>query len=140
MITPSEIQKFTVCSESANQVQESAGDLFVPIDMPEPPKNSFLKEMSTLFVSQKESFDLDTIFLDKNPNSVPGSSMRSIAKTIPGPLSMEQASARAALHERGEKLNVAVEATERLKENAVTLSQRTGKLVEKYEKKKWYNF
>ncbi|OZC05155.1 hypothetical protein X798_07873 [Onchocerca flexuosa] len=42
----------------------------------------------------------------------------------------------AALHERGEKLNVAVEATERLKENAVTLSQRTGKLVEKYEKKK----
>ncbi|VDO46862.1 unnamed protein product [Brugia timori] len=45
-----------------------------------------------------------------------------------------------ALHERAEKLNVTVDATERLKENAMTLSQRTGKLVEKYEKKKWYNF
>uniref|UniRef100_A0A158Q8C1 WD_REPEATS_REGION domain-containing protein n=1 Tax=Elaeophora elaphi TaxID=1147741 RepID=A0A158Q8C1_9BILA len=151
-ITPSEIQKFTVCSELANQVQESAGELFVPIDMPEPPKSSFLKGMSTLFASQKDSFDLDALFLDKNSNSVPGSSMRSIAKTIPGPSNMEQAAARGvsagqaanmalqALHERTEKLNVTVDATERLKENAMTLSQRTGKLVEKYEKKKWYNF
>ncbi|KAM3721725.1 Syntaxin-binding protein [Dirofilaria immitis] len=94
MITPSEIQKFTVCSELANQVQESAGELFVPIDTPEPPKNSFLKGMSALFISQKESFDLDTIFLDKNSNSVHGSSMLSIAKTIPGPSNMEQATAR----------------------------------------------
>uniref|UniRef100_A0A7I4KK62 LLGL domain-containing protein n=1 Tax=Brugia malayi TaxID=6279 RepID=A0A7I4KK62_BRUMA len=151
-ITPSEIQKFTICSELASQVQESAGELFVPVDMPEPPKSSFLKGMSTLFASQKDSFDLDSIFLDKNSNSVPGSSMRSIAKTIPGPSSMEQATARGAsagqaanmalqaLHERAEKLNVTVDATERLKENAMTLSQRTGKLVEKYEKKKWYNF
>uniref|UniRef100_A0A1I8EI81 LLGL domain-containing protein n=1 Tax=Wuchereria bancrofti TaxID=6293 RepID=A0A1I8EI81_WUCBA len=120
-ITPSEIQKFTVCSELASQVQESAGELFVPVDMPEPPK-----------------------ILDKNSNSVPGSSMRSIAKTIPGPSSMEQATARGAsaghaanmalqaLHERAEKLNVTVDATERLKENAMTLSQRTGKLVENY--------
>ncbi|EFO24863.2 hypothetical protein LOAG_03620 [Loa loa] len=151
-ITPSEIQKFTVCSELANQVEESAGELFVPVDMPEPPKSSFLRGMSTLFASQKDSFDLDTIFLDKNSNSVPGSSMRSIAKTIPGPSSMEQTVAGGvsagqaanmalqALHERAEKLNVTVDATERLKENAMTLSQRTGKLVEKYEKKKWYNF
>uniref|UniRef100_A0A0M3HK53 V-SNARE coiled-coil homology domain-containing protein n=1 Tax=Ascaris lumbricoides TaxID=6252 RepID=A0A0M3HK53_ASCLU len=45
-----------------------------------------------------------------------------------------------ALHERSEKLGATVDATERLKDNAMTLSQRTGKLVEKYEKKKWYNF
>uniref|UniRef100_A0A915PQS7 Lethal giant larvae homologue 2 domain-containing protein n=1 Tax=Setaria digitata TaxID=48799 RepID=A0A915PQS7_9BILA len=152
-ISPSEIQKFTVCSELANQVQESIGELFVPLDMPEPPKSSFLKGVSTLFASQKESFDLDTLFTDKNPNSVPGSSMRCIAKTIHGPSSsLEQTTARGvsagqaanmalqALYERGEKLNATAEAAERLKENAMTLSQRTGKLVEKYEKKKWYNF
>lgn len=44
------------------------------------------------------------------------------------------------LHERGEKLGATVDATERLKDTAVSLSQKTGKLVEKYEKKKWYNF
>ncbi|MCP9264102.1 BMA-TOM-1 [Dirofilaria immitis] len=77
------------------------------------------------------------LVLDKNSNSVHGSSMLSIAKTIPGPSNMEQATARgvSALHERTEKLNMTVEATERLKENAMTLSQRTGKLIEKYERK-----
>ncbi|CAG9538968.1 unnamed protein product [Cercopithifilaria johnstoni] len=151
-ITPSEIQKFTVCSELTNQVHGSAGELFVPVDMPEQPKSSFLKGMSTLFASQKDSFDLDALLFDKNSNSVAGSNMRSIAKTIPGPSSMEHATARGvsagqaanmalqALNERAEKLNITVDATERLKENAMTLSQRTGKLVEKYEKKKWYNF
>ncbi|VDK38645.1 unnamed protein product [Gongylonema pulchrum] len=60
-ITPSEVQKFTVCTELASQVQESVGDLFVPVDMPEPPRSSFLKGVSNLFASQKESFDLDSI-------------------------------------------------------------------------------
>lgn len=56
-----QIQKFTVSSELASQVEESAGELFIPVDMPEPPKSSFLKGVSTLFTSQKESFDLDTL-------------------------------------------------------------------------------
>uniref|UniRef100_F1KQ48 Syntaxin-binding protein 5-like protein n=1 Tax=Ascaris suum TaxID=6253 RepID=F1KQ48_ASCSU len=150
--TPSEVQKFTVCSELAGQVRDCMGDLFVPVDMPEPPRSSFLKGVSTLF-SQKESIDLDSIFVDKNSNTTSGSGMRSIAKTIPGPsASLEQATSRGvsagqaanlalqALHERSEKLGATVDATERLKDNAMTLSQRTGKLVEKYEKKKWYNF
>ncbi|VDM45968.1 unnamed protein product [Toxocara canis] len=149
-VTPSEVQKFTICSELAGQVQECMGELFVPVDMPEPPKSSFLRGVSTLFAGQKESIDLDAIFADKNSNTASGSGMRSIAKTIPGPsASLEQATTRGisagqaanlalqALHERGEKLGATVDATERLKDNAMTLSQRTGKLVEKYEKKKW---
>uniref|UniRef100_A0A8R1EGS2 V-SNARE coiled-coil homology domain-containing protein n=1 Tax=Caenorhabditis japonica TaxID=281687 RepID=A0A8R1EGS2_CAEJA len=44
------------------------------------------------------------------------------------------------LNERTEKLNATVDATESLKSTAMSLSSRTGKLVEKYEKKKWYNF
>ncbi|VDK51513.1 unnamed protein product [Anisakis simplex] len=152
-ITPSEVQKFTVCSELAGQVQECMGELFVPVDMPEPPRSSFFKGVSTLFAGQKESVDLDSIFVEKNPSSTAGSGMRSIAKTIPGPsASLDQATSRGisaghaanialqALHERGEKLGATVDATERLKDNAMNLSQRTGKLVEKYEKKKWFNF
>lgn len=102
-------------------MQESAGELFLPIEMPEPPRSSFLKGMSTLFASQKDSFDLDTIrnffvflcfllsfyvlclyvwklkkisVVDKNYNSAPGCNMRSVAKTIPGPSNMDQAVAR----------------------------------------------
>ncbi|KAK0426103.1 hypothetical protein QR680_009535 [Steinernema hermaphroditum] len=148
MATPSEIQKFTVCSELTSQVAESMGELFVPVDTPEPPKTSFFKGVSTLFSSQKESIDLDSVFSEKS-NSTTVSGMRSIARTIQGP-SLEQATGRAvtagqaasmavqALNERGEKLNATLDATEHLKNNAMNLQQRSGKLLEKYEKKKWY--
>lgn len=152
--SPSEVQKFTVCSELAEQMKECAGELFVPVDMPEPPKSSFFKGVSTLFAGgHKEDVDLDTIFVDKTPAVAPGSNMRSVGRTIPGPsasidfvnsksVTAGQAAAYAvqAINERGEKLNATVDATERLMENAMSFSQRTSKLVEKYEKKKWYNF
>ncbi|TKR92750.1 hypothetical protein L596_007339 [Steinernema carpocapsae] len=148
MATPTEIQKFTVCSELSSQVAESMGDLFVPVDTPEPPKTSFLKGVSTLFSSQKESIDLDTVFAEKT-NSTAVSGMRTIARTIQGP-SLDQATGRAvtagqaaamamqALNERGEKLNATVDATEQLRNSAMNLQNRSGKLLEKYEKKKWY--
>lgn len=153
-ITPSEMQKFTICSELAEQVKECAGELFVPVDMPEPPKSSFFKGVSTLFAgAHKEEVDLDFIFGEKIPGVVTGSAIRSVGRTIPGPSSsIDLANSRAltasqaasvavqAINERGEKLNATVDATERLMENAMSFSQRTSKLVEKYEKKKWYNF
>ena len=40
----SQMEKFTVCAEVAEQTEESMGELFVPCEMPETPKNtSFLK-------------------------------------------------------------------------------------------------
>ncbi|VDD91880.1 unnamed protein product [Enterobius vermicularis] len=153
-VTASEIQKFTICSELADQVKECAGELFVPVDMPGPPKSSFFKGVSTLFVgAHKEEIDLDSIFSEKAAGAMSGSGMRSVGRTIPGPsASIDLASSRVvtaghaasaavqAINERGEKLNATVDATERLMENAMSFSQKASRLVEKYEKKKWYNF
>uniref|UniRef100_A0A0N5AYR2 V-SNARE coiled-coil homology domain-containing protein n=1 Tax=Syphacia muris TaxID=451379 RepID=A0A0N5AYR2_9BILA len=153
-VSPSEIQKFTICSELAAQVKDCAGELFVPVDMPEPPKSSFFKGVSTLFAgTHKEEVDLDLIFGEKTPVATGNSGMRTVGRNIAGhSCSVDSANARAmtagqaasaavqALNERGEKLNATVDATERLMENAMSFSQRTSKLVEKYEKKKWYNF
>ncbi|KAI6203431.1 hypothetical protein M3Y94_00555400 [Aphelenchoides besseyi] len=151
-VTQSELQKFTVCSELSSQVKECAGDLFVPCDMPEPPKTSFLRGVSTLFSgNQKEAADLDAVFAEK-PNSSTSGSMKSVARQIPNNsltnmehaqrqnISAGQAAAMAIqnLNERSEKLNATVDATEQLKGSAMSLQQRSSKLVEKYEKKRWY--
>lgn len=56
------MQKLTVSSEIKAQVEDCTGELFVPCEMPEPPKNSFLRGVSTLFSSgSKETVDLDAI-------------------------------------------------------------------------------
>jgi syntaxin-binding protein 5 len=148
MASPSEVQKFTVCSELASQVSDCAGELFIPTDMPEAPKTSFLRGVSTLFGSQKDSIDLDLLFSEK-PSSVAVAGMKSVARSLPvnnldaihsHNISAGQAAA-AALHnlnERGERLNAVVDATENLRNNAMNLSSRTSQLVQKYEKKKWY--
>ncbi|CAJ0927632.1 unnamed protein product, partial [Mesorhabditis belari] len=157
MASPSEIEKFTVCAELGEQVDEALGELFVPVDMPEPPKQTSLLKggLSALFSanSRQETVDLDTLFSDRDKPPSAATSMRSVAKMIPGPsISMDRAHqggvsagmaaqmAMQNLSERGERLNQVVDTTENLKNSAQSLSSRTGKLVEKYEKKKWYNF
>ncbi|CAJ0578246.1 unnamed protein product, partial [Mesorhabditis spiculigera] len=157
MVSPSELEKYTVCAELGDQVEEALGELFVPVDMPEAPKQTGLLKggLSALFSanSRQETVDLDTLFSDKDKPPSAATSMRSVAKMIPGPqISMDRAhqggvsaglAAQMALqnlNERGERLNQVADATENLKNSAQSLSSRTGKLVEKYEKKKWYNF
>ena len=79
--------------------------------------------------------------------------MRSVGRTIPGPsASMDRAHGGAVtagqaaqmamqnLAERGERLNQVIDASENLKNSAMNMASRSSKLVEKYEKKKWYNF
>ncbi|PAV82434.1 hypothetical protein WR25_27257 [Diploscapter pachys] len=154
MTSPTEMEKFTVCAEVAEQTEESMGELFVPCEMPETPKNtSFLKGVSSIFASspRPEAVDIDSILTDKDNATYGVSGMRSVARTFPGPsVSMDRAHAggvsagQAAvmalqnLAERTEKLSATVDATENLKNNALNLQSRTSKLVEKYEKKKWY--
>ncbi|KAI1721623.1 syntaxin-binding protein 5-like [Ditylenchus destructor] len=160
MASPTEVQKFTINSELAAQVAECAGELFVPCDMPEPPKASFFRGVSTLFASsgQRDNVDLDSIFSEK-PSTTAVSSMKSIARQIPSSslttnslplnnmeatnsrnISAGQAATMAIqnLNERGERLNAVVDATENLRNNAMNMYSRSSKLVEKYEKKKWY--
>lgn len=46
MCSPSEMQKFTVAAGISGQMDGDVnGELFVPCNMPEPPKQSFLKEL-----------------------------------------------------------------------------------------------
>ncbi|CAP33294.1 LOW QUALITY PROTEIN: Protein CBR-TOM-1, partial [Caenorhabditis briggsae] len=158
MASQTEMEKYTMCSEIADQTAESLGELFVPCEMPEQPKNnSFLKGVSSIFggTPRNDPNDIDAILSENMgvKNNAGMNPMRSVARTIPGPsvqmdraqaggVSAGQAAAMALqnLNERTEKLNATVDATENLKNNAMSLSSRTGKLVEKYEKKKWYNF
>ncbi|CAI2322954.1 unnamed protein product [Caenorhabditis sp. 36 PRJEB53466] len=157
MASPTELEKYTVCSEIADQTNEAIGELFVPCEMPEAPKNnSFLKGVSSIFGGSRQDPNEVDLILSENigvKNNSGVNSMRSVARIIPGPsVAMDRAQAggvsagQAAsmalqnLNERSEKLNATVDATEALKSNAMSLSSRTGKLVEKYEKKKWYNF
>ena len=67
----SEVQKLTADAEVAAMVEECSGELFVPCDMPEVPKASFLRGLGTsLFggsgsnsggVSPRDTVDLDAI-------------------------------------------------------------------------------
>ncbi|XGW20946.1 hypothetical protein V3C99_004147 [Haemonchus contortus] len=159
MASPSEVEKYTICAELAEQANESLGELYVACELPEPPRNnsSFLKGVSSMFTGtpRQDSCDVDAILADRDKTSggVGGGAARVVARTIPGPsanmeraqgggVSAGQAAMQALqnLSERGEKLSATVDATENLRNNAMNLSQRTGKLVEKMEKKKWYNF
>ncbi|RCN24280.1 hypothetical protein ANCCAN_30028 [Ancylostoma caninum] len=59
MASPSEVEKYTICSELAEQAADSLGELFVACDLPEPPRNnsSFLKVifLYLCYVTHRES-------------------------------------------------------------------------------------
>lgn len=65
LASPSELEKYTVCSEVAEQTTEAMGELFVACEMPETPKNtSFLKGVSSIFGSSprpSDGADIDLI-------------------------------------------------------------------------------
>ena len=58
MASPSELEKYTVCAEMADQSTEAMGELFVACEMPETPKNtSFLKGVSSIFGASPRASD-----------------------------------------------------------------------------------
>uniref|UniRef100_A0A8R1DWZ6 Lethal giant larvae (Lgl)-like C-terminal domain-containing protein n=1 Tax=Caenorhabditis japonica TaxID=281687 RepID=A0A8R1DWZ6_CAEJA len=100
MASQTELEKYTVSSEIAEQNNESIGELFVPCEMPEAPKNnSFLKGVSSIFGGSSMRNDPNEIdlILSENMgtnNSAGANSMRSVAKLIPGPsLALDRAQA-----------------------------------------------
>jgi syntaxin-binding protein 5 len=50
MSSPSEVTKFTMSSDLARQIADCSGELFIPRDMPEAPKQSFLREVSSILI------------------------------------------------------------------------------------------
>ncbi|KAJ1531793.1 hypothetical protein ONE63_000447 [Megalurothrips usitatus] len=141
--SPTEIQKFTVSAEFCASLAEMVGELFLPRDMPEQPKQSFLQG---LFGGGVRSLDREELFGEAS-----GRPSRSVAKHIPGPSANldvlkhnagtaagEIAKAHRMAMERGEKLTELEERTQRMMNEAENFSSSAHGLMLKYKDKKWY--
>ncbi|XP_058063889.1 syntaxin-binding protein 5 isoform X3 [Anopheles bellator] len=143
LVTPTEIQKFTVCQEFSHQYNDMLGDLYVPHEMPEAPKESFFKG---LFGGGMRNLDREELFGESS-----GKANRSVAKHIPGPnasiqdlnsrtstATSEISKAHQLMLERGDKLSQLEERTERMASEAQQFSSSAHLLMNKYKDKKWY--
>ncbi|XP_052754855.1 syntaxin-binding protein 5 isoform X3 [Galleria mellonella] len=146
LASPTEIQKFTIDAEFCQQLNEMLGELFLPRDMPEPPKESFFRG---LFGGGARPLDREELFGEGS-----GKPNRAVAKHIPGGASsaanLEQLGARAGsaaaevsrahqfVLERGDKLSQLEDRTERMHSQAAEFSSSAHQLMLKYKDKKWY--
>ncbi|XP_031627052.1 syntaxin-binding protein 5 isoform X8 [Contarinia nasturtii] len=142
LATPTEIQKFTVCDEFCQFMNEMIGELFSPTDMPEPPKESFFKG---LFGGGARNLDREELFGESGS----GKPNRSVAKHIPG-ANLQELGTRASTAaseisrahqlamERGEKLSQLEDRAERMSNQAQEFSGTAHSLMQKYKDKKWY--
>uniref|UniRef100_A0A1Q3FYQ5 Putative tomosyn n=1 Tax=Culex tarsalis TaxID=7177 RepID=A0A1Q3FYQ5_CULTA len=143
LVTPTEIQKFTVCQQFSNQYNNMLGELYTPQEMPEAPKESFFKG---LFGGGTRNLDREELFGESS-----GKANKSIAKHIPGPnanlqdlntratsASSEVSRAHQLMLERGDKLSQLEDRTERMASEAQQFSSSAHLLMNKYKDKKWY--
>ncbi|XP_058805120.1 syntaxin-binding protein 5 isoform X5 [Phymastichus coffea] len=139
--SPTEIQKFTVSSEFCAELTEMMGNLFIGLDMPEPPKEGFFKG---LFGGGTRSVDREELFGEAS-----GKPSRSVANRIPGPnteglrervgtATSEVAQAHQMVVERGEKLSQLEERTQRMMNESENFASSAHSLMLKYKDRKWY--
>ncbi|KAL0879849.1 hypothetical protein ABMA27_002384 [Loxostege sticticalis] len=144
LASPSEIQKFTIDAEFCQQLNEMLGELFLPRDMPDPPKESFFRG---LFGGGARPLDREELF-GESSGLKPS---RAVAKHIPGPNEqLQQLGTRAStaagevsrahqlVLERGDKLGQLEDRTERMHSQAHEFSSSAHQLMLKYKDKKWY--
>ncbi|XP_050563515.1 syntaxin-binding protein 5 isoform X6 [Spodoptera frugiperda] len=144
LASPTEVQKFTIDAEFCQQLNEMIGELFLPRDMPEPPKESFFRG---LFGGGARPLDREELFGESS-----GKPLRTVAKHIPGggAPALEALGARAGsaaadvsrahqlVLERGDKLSQLEDRTERMHNQAAEFSSSAHQLMLKYKDKKWY--
>ncbi|KAH1005212.1 hypothetical protein HUJ04_006241 [Dendroctonus ponderosae] len=140
LASPSELQKFTLCSDFCSDLSEMLGELFLTCDMPEPPKVGFFKG---LFGGGSSQLDREELFGESS-----GKANKAIAKHIPG--SMQDVAQRAStasgevnrahklMLERGDKLSQLEDRAERMRNEAENFSSSAHDLMNKYKDKKWY--
>ncbi|XP_066245385.1 syntaxin-binding protein 5 isoform X3 [Euwallacea similis] len=140
LASPSELQKFTLCTDFCNELVEMLGDLFLTCEMPEPPKVGFFKG---LFGGGVNSLDREELFGEQS-----GKASKATAKHIPG--SMQDIGQRTSsacgevnrahklMLERGEKLSQLEDRAERMRNEAENFSLGAHELMLKYKDKKWY--
>ncbi|KAL3276672.1 hypothetical protein HHI36_012042 [Cryptolaemus montrouzieri] len=140
LASPSELQKFTICTEFCSTLADMIGELFLSIEMPEPPKEGFFKG---LFGGGVRQLDREELFGESS-----GKANKSVAKHIPGGLqemggrvtnvTSEVNRAHKLMLERGERLNRLEESAERMRNEAENFSSSAHDLMLKYKDKKWY--
>ncbi|XP_044739568.1 syntaxin-binding protein 5 isoform X2 [Chrysoperla carnea] len=141
--SPSELQKFTLCSEFSQSLNEMMGDLFLALDMPEAPKESFFRGW---FGGATRNLDREELFGEAS-----GKALKTVAKHIPGPnAALQDLNQRATssaneisrahqlMLERGDKLSQLEERTARMAGEAESFSGTAHNLMLKYKDKKWY--
>ncbi|GJQ69234.1 hypothetical protein Trydic_g6383 [Trypoxylus dichotomus] len=138
--SPSELQKFTLCTEFCSNLSEMTGELFLQLEMPEPPKEGFFKG---LFGGGVRSLDREELFGEAS-----GKANKAIAKHIPGAMgdlnarvtssTNEISRAHKLVLERGEKLNKLEDNAERMRNEAENYAGAAHDLMVKYRDKKWY--
>ncbi|XP_045467451.1 syntaxin-binding protein 5 isoform X3 [Harmonia axyridis] len=141
LATPSELQKFTICTEFCSTFNDMIGELFLPMDMPEPPKEGFFKG---LFGGGVRQLDREELFGESS-----GKANKSVAKHIPGSNLQDMGGrvtcatgevnrAHKLMLERGERLNRLEESAERMRNEAENFSSSAHEVMLKYRDKKWY--
>ncbi|CAG9815268.1 unnamed protein product [Phaedon cochleariae] len=143
LASPSELQKFTLCSDFCSNLTEMIGELFLPADMPEPPKEGFFKG---LFGGGVRSLDREELFGESS-----GKASKAVAKHIPGSsaelsqlgqrsssATNEVSRAHKLMLERGDKLSQLEDKAERMRNEAENYSSTAHDLMLKYKDKKWY--
>ncbi|KAJ8945856.1 hypothetical protein NQ318_002694 [Aromia moschata] len=138
--SPSELQKFTICTDFCSNLTEMIGELFLPLDMPEPPKEGFFKG---LFGGGVRSLDREELFGESS-----GKGSKAVAKHIPGSMadlnqratsaSSEVGRAHKLMVERGDKLNQLEDRAEKMRSEAENFSSSAHEVMLKYKDKKWY--
>ncbi|XP_071492049.1 syntaxin-binding protein 5-like [Diadema antillarum] len=142
--SPTEIQRYTICSEASENLHDMLGDLFLPVNTPEAPSKGFFKG---LFGGGGGALDREELF-----GETAGKPSKSVARHIPGTGGLENvraqaggamgevAKARIALYERGQKLSEVEERTAQMMANAENFQQAAKEMMQKYKDKKWYQF
>ncbi|KAK6170712.1 hypothetical protein SNE40_019034 [Patella caerulea] len=144
LCSPTEIQKITYSSEICDNLNEMLGDLFLPCETPEAPKQSFFKN---LFGGGTGVLDREELFGESS-----GKASKGLAKHIPGSGGMahlkaestgiagDLARTRLALNERGEKLGDLDDRSAQMMAQAESFAQAAHQIMNKYKDKKWYQF
>ncbi|KAL5106046.1 hypothetical protein TcWFU_001188 [Taenia crassiceps] len=144
MSSPSELAKISMSADLSDNLSEMHGELFLPCNMPEPPKRNFFTNLFT--GTGLSSVDKDALFGEKHA----GKSTCGTATLLPsgrmdrlpgqgGGAASEIARARNTALERGEKLSHLDIQTQEMMDQSKNLSKTAAMLAAKYEKQdKWW--
>ncbi|CAH8871463.1 unnamed protein product [Trichobilharzia szidati] len=140
LASPSELTKITWSSDVCANLRDMQGEIFLPSNMPEPPKKNFFKNL--LSGNLTSSLDRDELFGEASSGKgtpgattlLPNARMEKLSGQA-GTATSEIARARNAAIERGERLQQLDLQTQEMADQAKGFGRSAAILAAKYEKK-----